>query len=76
MQASPLIRTRLLLEENDGGQWQEPLSVEDPSVYLACLDALKNIGVDVRRTKVGYNFAVRVCVCACVRVCACECVRV
>eukprot|EP00048_Salpingoeca_helianthica_P016446 m.232371 g.232371 ORF g.232371 m.232371 type:complete len:698 (-) comp18690_c0_seq1:24-2117(-) len=52
MQASPLIRTRLLMEESDGGSWQhEPLSVEDPSVYLACLDALKNIGVDVRKTK-------------------------
>jgi hypothetical protein len=48
-------KMRLLREEEFDPKMSESISdviPEDPCIYLACMEALKNMSVDVRKTKV------------------------
>jgi hypothetical protein len=57
MLPSPMIRTRLLRDE-DREETSEPTmegsAANDPCMYVACIDGLALMGVDVRRTKVRF----------------------
>ena len=56
MLPSPVIRARLMREECPEAEPSEGPTEgarHDPCIYLACLEALKLMGVDVRRTKVS-----------------------